>query len=541
MSCPLEPVWIAYVDGELEPDDVRPNESHLVTCERCRALVLALRTEKELLADVLRERPLRDAARDASDAPARGLAVGMPVALLATAAVAAVVGVLLETRLPGASWLSPTRLLGAHEMFLDLVFALRDRAPGLLEFALSVAAMGSLAALATFVTTALTRRVGPPRALGVALLLCVPLAAVPSRAVLEIHEEGLVLASGETLEGSIVASGEIVRIDGTIDGNLVAFAEQLEVRGRVTGLLISMARETEITGTIDGTLVMVGEDLHLEGEARSTVLTAGDRIAIEEEARIASDLVAFGADVVMEGTVGRDFISLSEKVRLLGSVGRDAELFVERGAVESSAQVAGAVAWHTWNPDDVRVDAGATVGGGATTTVVEHDRPGYWSRYTSASFYFWILIRVAAAFGVGLLVYALFPRLFGGAIPDGRDFFVSMGKGFVVLLVTPAVIVLLALTLVGMPAALILAGVLLAAIYLAGILVAALIGLSITRPAGDTLRDFGVALITGLGVLAVGTLIPGLGVLLHVVVAMVGLGLLIDRARAVWQRSTAIA
>ena len=53
MSCLPEELYSVYVDGELEPERVREVESHLIQCQRCRALILALEDESALLSDLL--------------------------------------------------------------------------------------------------------------------------------------------------------------------------------------------------------------------------------------------------------------------------------------------------------------------------------------------------------------------------------------------------------------------------------------------------------------------------------------------------------
>jgi hypothetical protein len=133
-----------------------------------------------------------------------------------------------------------------------------------------------------------------------------------------------------------------------------------------------------------------------------------------------------------------------------------------------------------------------------------------------------------------MLAFAAAPRFFEGALPTGRAFFAALGWGFAALLLAPFGLALLALTLVGIPAALIGAGLYLLALYLAWIRMAALVGFALTRPALD-LRGFGIALAVGLLVLGVAAVVPVLGFVVRAVVVMAGLGLVLQRARALWR------
>ena len=141
MSCPSEASWLLYADGELPLTEVREVESHLVGCQACRALVMALREETRGIVDALLGREPDSLPVPGVSAPAGGLALGFPAAIAVVALVLAAAGLAAESRLPGGlDLLHPLRLKGAYEMVFDLIFGLRDRAPGLLEFAVAVAA-----------------------------------------------------------------------------------------------------------------------------------------------------------------------------------------------------------------------------------------------------------------------------------------------------------------------------------------------------------------------------------------------------------------
>ena len=170
VTCPGEPTLARYADRELHGEALHALETHLVGCRACRSRVVALQSESLL--------PGRRAAgAHAADArctpstrsPSPGVAMGLPLAIAGVTAVAAVCGVLFESRLPGGlDLLNPMRLLGVTDMLFDLVFMLRARAPGLIELAFAVAVVASVSALLSFGVGALYRRVFGTAA----LLLC---------------------------------------------------------------------------------------------------------------------------------------------------------------------------------------------------------------------------------------------------------------------------------------------------------------------------------------------------------------------------------
>jgi len=527
----------AYVDGELSPAEMREVEAELVRSRHARELVLALREEASLLGDVLQERE-REAERPATaEAPARGLALGLPAAVGVVGVMAVVLGFLLEAQLPaGLDWLNPLRLLGAYEMLFDLIFLLRDSAPGFLELCVAVAATGSLAALATFAASAVLRHFGSLTALSLALLAIVT-AAPPASAVDLRFRESVHVAEGETLEGTLVVNGEFLRVDGVIRGDVFALVEQMTVRGKIEGNLFAVARDLELSGEVDGSTYVAAENLNVDAQIRGNLYTLSDVVTLAPEARVGLDAFHLGERVRFEGEVGRDLIAGGKHLEIRGAVGRDFETWARRAKIQPSARIAGNVVAHVHDESDIEISEAALVGGETSIEPLDSMRNRRLARYTHAAFYFWLLIRLCAAFVVGLLFYALLPGIFGGRISSGNEFFRSIGVGFVVLFVAPIALAIAGLTLVGLPVALIGGALYLTALYLTGIVVAALIGVSLVRPKSEGLRDFGVALLVGVLILTVATHIPIVGALLRLVVALVGLGLLTDRARSAWKAS----
>src|SRR5207237_2214346 len=57
MECYSEQTCALLVDGELTVDEAQHLRDHLVTCQRCRELVDALRAENRVLSESLRELP----------------------------------------------------------------------------------------------------------------------------------------------------------------------------------------------------------------------------------------------------------------------------------------------------------------------------------------------------------------------------------------------------------------------------------------------------------------------------------------------------
>ena len=537
MSCFPESIYEFYADGELAPDELRLVETHLVECRSCRGLVVALREEADLLADVLHERArpsYRRAPRTAP--PPRELALGLvPMVALGVMAIG-VLGWIVESGLPsGLEWLNPFRLQGAYEMAFDLLFWIRDGVPELYGLLAASAGLVSVSVLLLFVLSALSRRFTGTVALGLGVLALVASPAPSSALDLHFHEDEVAVAAGETIDQTMIINANTVRVDGVVDGDLVVvLAERLILRGEVRGNVFSSARTIEMSGKVAGNFHAVGETIRLDGQVGGNMYSISELLTLADAAGVGRDSTHVAAGASVEGAVGRDLFVLGRWVEVRGSVARDVDARADRVALLDTARVGGDLDALFWDENEVDVAPGAVVAGEVRSRVHEPWRRSRFSRFTSWHFYVWLVIRLGAAFVLGMLLYALVPRLFAAHLETAGAFGRSLGVGFLVLFATPIALLLIGITLLGIPLALIGLAVFLISLYVSGILIAALVGTQIAKPGAETWRSFGIALLVGLVIVIVATALPFVGLPVRFVVVLTGLGLLAERVRSGW-------
>lgn len=535
MSCFPEATYSIYVDGELAADESRLLESHLVTCRECRVLVSALRDESSLLSDVLHEREAPRPRTVAATAPDPGFALGLPLAVAAVTAAFAVVSFLIQWRWPsGLSQLQPLRLKGAFEMAIDVVLLLREQVPGLAELALALGGVAAVSTLLSLAVGALYQRLGNGSSLLI-VLACLLTAAPEPASALDLRRgvKEVTIATGETVRETLVVSAETVDIDGTVDGDLVVGAERLTIRGTVRGDVYAFVRDLEVSGTVTGGVHSGAGRIYLDGSVGRSVYVGTDDFTLTSDGRIGRDVFLWGDKVTFDGTVERDVAFIGDSLELRGPVGRDVDVLrADRLTLRAGARVGGDVT-AALTADEIEMAPGAVVAGTAVRTALDTPADHYWAAYLDPGFYLFLLVRLAAAFVFGMLLYVAVPQLFPSALPDGRSFFRSLGVGFLLIVVTPIAIVCCALTVIGIPVAVLGAFAFAVTVYSANIAVGALIGRSLLHP-GERLGSFGPALLAGLFVLSVATHVPLIGLPIGVVSLLFGLGVVYAQVRARW-------
>jgi cytoskeletal protein CcmA (bactofilin family) len=549
MGCFPESSWAGYVEGRLEPAQVRPLEAHLIRCRACRETVLALRERGAHAPGTAGEtsaaRPLAAIAPTPAAGGGRGRALGLAATLVALAAAVAAAGALLESGLARSTgWLGAARWSwgGAYAMAIDLVFLVRASAPTFFDLALPVAVMASASALLSFALSALRRRIGGPGAklvLAAALLVAAP----PARAHFGLHEhEDVVVAAGSVHDSTLIASARNVTVDGVVEGDLVVLTEHLVVRGVVRGNVIAIAEELDVRGIVEGSLFAAGERVLVSGEVRGDAYGAGASFSLVGAGRIARDATLAAEEVVLEGRVGRDAnVALAERVEARGPVGRSLRVRSERLALLPGARVGGAVeASLPVGVEPVR-EPGAEIAGEIRVAHRERHGEAGFARFLDPWLYAWMALHLGAAFVLGMLMHWAAPGIFALHAETPRDMLRALGIGAATLIVVPLALLAAGATIVGIPVALIGAALLATALYAGLVAVAVLVGRALVRPDETGHGGFGFALAAGLAILVVLTHLPFLGGALRAVAIVIGLGLLVERARAAWRSRPAAA
>jgi cytoskeletal protein CcmA (bactofilin family) len=548
MNCFSELKYSMYVDHELPTDEARLLEAHLFICPRCRALVDALRVEGHALAHVLQTTEAEQPER---------LHIGRSLLWTVCSAVALVL-VLNEAAdwlgqfIPStAGWLSPFNPSTLISLLFSFSMSLRNASEGVNMFSTIVTAVGALVlGLSSLVGLYLLvkRRVSLPVALFAGLAM---LSLMPSTAnAIEIRHEGrVIVARNETIDGTLIAAGDTVNIDGTVNGDLIVSGRSINVRGTVKGDVLCASHTLDFRGNAQGSLYAFAQALDLRGTVERNLYGWVQGLQIDNSGRVGNDVIVGTSNGRFSGTVGRDVLLFAGDTQVDGGVGRDFRAYAGDITFSPPGRVGGNLTLSVKGNDHVHLDPAVRVGG-KTDIQTQKAEP---SRYTRPKFYFWEAVQLAAALITGLLIAWLFPALFRASLnrpsaltalaglhggPEGRALLKAAGVGFLVLVATPVAVMIMAFTLVGLPIAILTLFIWLAGLYLAKVFVGALIGQGILKSQAGQPPSFALSLLFGLFVVFVAVNIPYVGGWLNFLVILLGLGIAVIQAVTYWLRST---
>ena len=520
MECYSEQTCALAVDGELAADEARRLRDHLATCRRCRELVDALRAENRVLSDSLHELPEEAASPAGLSRLRRSWVWGDLAVMAAVLALGSISSIWFdELSIPAAlEWFNPFSLSGRT----NLIFSLFDHfAPGgtamLTDYA---AVVGFLSLLLLLGGSALLLGRGRLRQSGPRLLIVLLALSLPSFALERRQGEFVTVAANETVDDTLLATGNTVRMEGVVNGDLLAFGRTVEVRGTVKGDLVSLAKRTVVSGNVEGRIYTFSESLDLDGQLGHSIYGFARSLRVNDRGHVGDGVLVAAGDVSLEGEVKRSVdILTSGNADVSGSIGRDLTMSGVSLTLTNTARVGGNLSARVHQLKEVHIADGATIGGKRDIQVQVRKNP-----FTRPRFYFHQAVWFAAAMLVGWLGLLLFPGFFRATAQAVGSGWLSLGLGVGILAGVPVAMVVAAITLIGIPISLMLFAVYLAAIYLAKIWVGAFLGRILLKPSGATKADWLQGLLVGLLILTIVGFIPYLGGLVRLGVVCLGLG-----------------
>jgi cytoskeletal protein CcmA (bactofilin family) len=522
MECYSEQICEVFVDGELPVDEARRLRGHLATCQRCQERVDALRSENRVLSESLRELPDEEASLAAVSRWRLSRGWGDLALLAAVLALGGIALVLIDDlQIPAAlEWANPFSVNG----FTNLLFNVSDYiAQGgtamLTEYAAVVGGVVLMLLLGGSVLMLGRRwRLRQP---GLRLLIVLLALSLPSFAMEHRHGQFVTVAANETVDDTLLATGDTVRVEGVVNGDLLAFGQTVEVRGTVKGDVVTGAKRVVVTGTVEGRIYNFSQSLDLEGQLGHSLYGFAQSLRVDDRSHVGEGVVVAAGEVSLEGDVKRSVdIMGSGNADVSGSVGRDLTVFGGRSlTLTDTARVGGNLSARVRELKDVHIADGATIAGKRDIQLQVRQSP-----YSHPRFYFHQAIWFASAMLVGWLGLVFFPGFFRATTQAVGSGWTSLGLGIGVLAGAPVAMIVIAITLVGFPISLMLLVVYLTAVYLAKIWVGAFLGWLLLKPAGGTKGDWVLGLLVGLLIITIVGYIPYLGGLVRLGVVCLGLG-----------------
>lgn len=306
--------------------------------------------------------------------------------------------------------------------------------------------------------------------------------------------KAITLPSTETVKGPYFVAGELITISGTVDGDVYVAGETVIVDGTVNGDLLVVGGTVEIKGQVAEDVRVAGGTVTIKGNVGGSVTAGTGQFILEDEGAIGRSIVVGTGNLMLDGPVNGDVYAGVGDFTLMSNAQVNGNLNYassKRAKIADGAVVAGTVNFkQTEQPQQQRRKA---------------------SRVFSNAFMIGKLVSLSILFIIGFAFLRLFPVFTKQTVSIAKiSPWKDMGVGLLILFMTPIIAVLLAVTIVGIPFALVLLFAYMILLYIAKIFIAIYLGNRVLKYVSKN-KSEGLALFVGLIVQLFVTLVPFVG------------------------------
>lgn len=269
----------------------------------------------------------------------------------------------------------------------------------------------------------------------------------------------IIVESGETIDGNLYAAGSQVVVDGTVEGDVFCAGSTVAINGTVNGDIFCAGSSLTVNGTVNGDVRAAASELSINGPITGGMTAFGSAININSAGSLGSNILAFGATLRADGPVGGDIQFFGASLLLNSGVDGDVIFYGTKQntsgnepavTLRPKAAIGGNLSYY--QGVEHSVSEGASIAG--ETIVMEHKAggpkdAGKWL----GMFSLWLLLwGLFGGLVMALAIVGFFPKQTRATLdvmltrPGG-----SIGWGLVTVIVAPVIIILLMVTVIGIP------------------------------------------------------------------------------------------
>jgi hypothetical protein len=253
--------------------------------------------------------------------------------------------------------------------------------------------------------------------------------------------------------------GGVLNLTDAVAGDAFLAGGHVDTASEVKGDLMAAGGEVSIGGGIGDDLYVAGGEVQVDAIVAGNARVAGGEIALGPATVVSGSSTLSGGRVRYEGSTGGHLQVSGGSVLIDGSVDSDAEVHAEDLEIGPQTRIAGRLIVHGSHAP--AIPAGAQVAGGVEfheADVSRHFEEREVARdVRTVAHGVGSLLWIIGVFVAGTLFTLAFPGYSARAADwIGREPLRSLGLGFVLLTCLPVLAVLLVITIVGIPLAVIL-------------------------------------------------------------------------------------
>jgi cytoskeletal protein CcmA (bactofilin family) len=250
------------------------------------------------------------------------------------------------------------------------------------------------------------------------------------------------LGRSETVSSDLYAAGGTVTLHGSVQGDAVLAGGMISTTGSTTQDLLVAGGNLMLAGSVGDDVRAAGGNITLSGNVGNDAIVVGGQVSIQPDVTIGGDAVLTAGTLTVDGQVNGKAILSGGDIVIRGQINGPVEIQAGSVTIAQSAVIRGNLTYKS--PQQAKIESGAQILGATNYTPVA--RPGP-SSYILPALYSFVTLFLTA-----LLLGLVLKRLSYLTVSHARtDFWWSVLRGFIFMIVTPVVAIILFITVVGIP------------------------------------------------------------------------------------------
>ena len=333
------------------------------------------------------------------------------------------------------------------------------------------------------------------------------------------------------IHDDLVIAGGNIKLDGIIEGDLISVSRPLIQNGLVLGSLNAAAQDIDVLGEIKGSVRTFAQNANVNGKLDRNLIAFGYSVDVKPGAEIRKDVTAFCGKMTLDGKLGGSLKGSAGELVISGVVNQDVSVETDKITLMPTARILGDLKYRCGK--EAQIEPGASVSGEIVWTEPEACKEeGPRSIFTGKPILPEILFLLALMV-TGVVLTLICRRDAQQAKQALADSFLrTLAVGFVVFVCVLIAVVILLISVIGIPIAVIALFAYAVLVYVAKIPVATFLGERIIKALGKEGQPSLIwSMLLGLVVLTLALNIPYLEWLIYFVVLFAGLGAIISSKR----------
>jgi len=278
-------------------------------------------------------------------------------------------------------------------------------------------------------------------------LLTIGLVTLGASLIASAQQAGESVTKTGRVSEDFYAAGGQVTVSADVDGDVIVAGGRIVVDQRVTGDVMAAGGFVDLRADVQDDVRTAGGSVTVSGTIAGDLIAAGGSVNILSGARISGRTWITGGQLEIGGRLDNGLRAAGGSISIAGEINGDVELFADKISVLPTAKIRGDIRY-TGRHEPV-IDAGAEIAGQVSYEPLEMDLPAH-----AAAAWGGRIAMVMSLILTGVVLFLMFPSFARGAAQAiVSDAWKCLGLGLAVLIMGPIVALLLLVTIIGIPLA----------------------------------------------------------------------------------------